>query len=201
VSESYSKQIRQIVSAAESGTIFINSDFSAIASSSTVRRQLNRLVAEGTLRRLMNGLYEKPVYSEFLKEYLAADPDAIAEALARNFRWTIAPCCDTALNLLGLSTQVPSSWSYISDGPYRTYELDGIRLTFKHRTQREILDMSASTILVIEALKALGKDNVTDTVIEDLRKRFSKNEKAAMLKEATEATDWIYRKIGMISKA
>ena len=35
-----------------------------------------------------------------------ADPDAVAKALARSYYWTIAPCGNTALNLLGLSAQV-----------------------------------------------------------------------------------------------
>ena len=30
-----------------------------------------------------------------------------------SYHWTIAPCGNTALNLLGLSTQVTAVWSYI----------------------------------------------------------------------------------------
>lgn len=48
-----------------------------------------------------------------LKEYVAADPEVVAKALARNYHWSIAPCGNTALNLLGLSTQVTAVWSYI----------------------------------------------------------------------------------------
>jgi hypothetical protein len=44
-------------------------------------------------------------YSRQIQERIvvAAAPRAVAKALARNYRWTIAPCGDTALNLLGLS--------------------------------------------------------------------------------------------------
>ena len=52
------------------------------------------------------------------------------QALARSYHWTIAPCGNTALNLLGLSTQVTAVWSYISDGPYETYELNSTKLEF-----------------------------------------------------------------------
>ena len=47
----------------------------------------------------------------------------VSEALARSYHWTITASGNTALNLLGLSEQVASSWEYLSDGPYKTYEL------------------------------------------------------------------------------
>ena len=46
----------------------------------------------------------------------------LPHALAHSYHCTIAPCGNTALNLLGLSTQVTAVWSYISDEPYKTYE-------------------------------------------------------------------------------
>ena len=97
-----------------------------------------RLVNAGTLKRILQGIYEKPKYSKLLDEYVAADPNAIAKALARCYHWTIAPCGNTALNLLGLSTQVTAVWSYISDGPYKAYEWNSTKLEFKHRTNKEI---------------------------------------------------------------
>ena len=82
------------------------SDFADIADTNTVRSALYRLVKDNILRRIINGIYEKPKYSKLLDEYVAADPAAVAQALARSYHWTIAPCGNTALNLLGLSTQV-----------------------------------------------------------------------------------------------
>ena len=102
----YAKKIQNRIGAAPDGTIFIVSDFSDVADSETIRRNLNRLVQAGTLRRILKGVFEKPKFSKLLGEYVAADPDAVAKALARCYHWTIAPCGDTALNMLGLSTQV-----------------------------------------------------------------------------------------------
>ena len=114
----YTKRIRERVLSLEDGTVFVTSDFADIADTSTIRQSLSRLVQSGTLRRILKGVYEKPKYSKLLDEYVAADPEAVANALARSYHWTIAPCGNTALNLLGLSTQVTAVWSYISDGPY-----------------------------------------------------------------------------------
>lgn len=142
----------------------------------TVRRNLNRLTQAGILRRILKGVYEKPKYSKLLEEYVAADPDAVAKALARSYHWTIAPCGNTALNLLGLSTQVTAVWSYISDGPYKTYEWNSTKLEFKHRTNKEITGLSYMTSLVIQALKTLGKSNVTPDIIQTLSEKLSDDE-------------------------
>lgn len=198
MAQGYAKLIRERIEQAPAGTLFINSDFADIADAETIRRNLNRQVQDGTIRRLINGLYEKPKYSALLQEYVAADPDAVARTLARCYHWTIAPCGNTALNLLGLSTQVTAVWSYISDGPYKSYELNSTKIEFKHRTNKEITGLSYMTALVIQALKTLGKDNVTEDTIAVLSQKLSAEEKRLLLEEAAESTDWIYEKIKLI---
>ena len=195
----YSRQIQERIGAAADGTVFIGSDFADIADTETIRRNLNRLTQAGTLRRVLRGVYEKPEYSEMLKEYVAADPEAVAKALARNYRWTIAPCGNTALNLLGLSTQVTAVWSYISDGPYKTYSWNNTKLEFKHRTNKEITGLSYMTILVIQALKTLGRENVTSKTVRILQSRLSDDDKNTMLQEAAASTDWVYDTIRQIA--
>lgn len=128
-----------------------------------------------------------------------ADPEAVARALACNYHWTIAPCGNTALNLLEISTQVTAVWSYISDGPYKTYEWNSTKLEFKHRTNKEITGLSYMTVLVIQALKTLGQTNVTSKTIKALSSLLSEEDKAAMLREAAESTDWVYNAIRQIA--
>ena len=194
----YMSGIRERVLSAEDGTVFVTSDFADIADTNTIRQSIYRLVNDGTFRRIFQGVYEKPKYSKLLEEYVAADPDAVAKALARSYHWTIAPCGNTALNLLGLSTQVTAVWSYISDGPYKTYEWNSTKLEFKHRTNKEITGLSYMTSLVIQALKTLGRSNVTSDIIKTLSEKLSDDEKQACLKEAAESTDWVYDTIRKI---
>ena len=186
------QEIRARILAAEDGAVFVAPDFADIADTATIRQGLKRLYQSGIIRRIIRGIYEKPKYSKLLDEYVAADPDAVAKALARCYHWTIAPCGNTALNLLGLSTQVTAVWSYISDGPYKTYEWNSTKLEFKHRTNKEITGLSYMTSLVIQALKTLGRANVTPEIIQTLSEKLSEAEKQACLKEATESTDWVY---------
>ena len=195
----YTKQVRERISMAEDGTVFATSDFADIADTTSIRQSLKRLVENGILRRILRGIFEKPKYSKLLNEYVAPDPDAVAKALARSYHWTIAPCGNTALNMLGLSTQVTAVWSYISDGPYKTYEWNSTKIEFKHRTNKEITGLSYMTALVIQALKTLGKANVTSETIQALSSRLSEEDKSVMLREAAESTDWVYNAIRQIA--
>ena len=171
------------------GSAFVASDFTDLMDYETAKKSLSRLEHSGTLRRVLRGIYDRPQYSELLQEYAAPRPDAIASALARNHSWTIAPCGDTALNQLGLSTQVTANWSYISSGPYKSYSFD-----------REIAGKSPKTIMVIQALKTLGEDKADSTIIAKLAHQLTDAEKAALLKEGQQTTAWIYSIIKRICK-
>jgi len=196
----YLEKIKIRIRSSNKGSVFVPSDFFDIADALTVNMSLSRLSTSHLVRRVMRGVYEYPEYNDFLGEYIAPSPDKVAHALARNYGWTIVPCGDTALNLLGLSTQVPASWSYFCDGTYKKYKLAGFDIEFKHRTNRDISKTSPKTALVIHAIKALGKDHVDEKIISTLAKTLSKDEKSAMLLEAKYATAWIYEIIKEICK-
>lgn len=174
------------------GDIMMTSDFADLSSITTVRKCLGRYTEEGIVRRVFDGVYEKPKYSKLLKEYMPTDPEKVAYALARVYHWTIAPCGDIVLNKLGLTTQVPSVWSYVSDGPYRNYEWDNIQLKFKHKANREISMLSHLTILVVEAIRTLGKERITADIIVKLQNKLSDSDKEIILIEASSCSEWIY---------
>ena len=155
---------------------------------------------EGLIRRILDGVYEKPQYSKILEDYLPTNPETVAYAIANHYRWSIAPCGDIALNKLHLSTQVPIVWSYISDGPYRDYKLGDITITYKHRTNRNISGMTPVSVLVIEALKTLGQDGVDDDTIAVLKKQLSVNDKKLLLSESSRSSSWIINTIKEVCK-
>ena len=188
----YFEQILSRIESMAKGEVFIISDFSDLADEATVRKALSRLEENGKIRRIMRGVYENPKFNDFLGEYVKPHPDKIAKALARNYGWTIVPCGDTALNMLGLSTQVPAVWLYVSDGNYREYTCGNFVIQFKRTTNREISNISFKTALVIQAIKALGKDKITGDVIEKIRSLTTDEEKEQMFVEAKYATAWIY---------
>lgn len=97
---------------------------------------------------------------------------------------------------------IPSDFFDISDGPYKTYEADGMTLKFKHTDNKnELINISYKTALVIQALKALGKGNITDKELRSISKLLTENEKAQMLMEAKRVTAWVYELVRKICKA
>lgn len=101
------------------------------------------------------------------------------------------------MNQLGLSTQVPAKWSYISSGPYHEFQIGTIIMKFKHRSNREISGISRQTAAIIQALKAIGEENVAEAHLGIIKRRLPDEEKACMLKEARQAPVWVY---GMIKR-
>ena len=196
----YLAEIKKRIEKSKTGDVFVAIDFVDITDKKTVQMALMRLELNSIIKRVFRGVYYQPEYNEFLKEYVAPSPALVAEAIARNFGWTIVPCGDTALNILGLSTQVPAVWSYVSDGAYKEYSFDNTTVKFKRTTNKEISKLSYKTALIIQALKALGKENITDEIIEKLKSCLTDEEKKAALFEAKTATSWIYEYIKDIAR-
>ena len=196
---SHMEQIKKRLQSAEDGAVFIPSDFFDIAEAVKINVYLNRLVETNELQRVLRGVYAKPRYSELLGKQVPPRMDDISKAIARSHGWTVVPSGDAALNMLGLSTQVPAVWLFVSDGPYKAYDADGGRLEFKHTDQKsEVIHVSSKTALVVQALKALGKGNVTDQDIKRIAKVLTADEKTQMLLEARRVTAWVYELIRRI---
>lgn len=197
----YLEQIKHTIDQAEPGTVFLASDFADVADNKTVHMSLVRLTEQGKLQRIMRGLYMKPRYSKLLGENVPGRPDDIARAIARNYGWNICPSDMAALNIAGLSAQVPSVWEYISDGPYKTYDYDNSRIIFRHTNRNtELTSVSEKSALIIRALKALGKENVSEETIRILSDKLCKEDKKILLEESKYSTSWIYEVIRQICK-
>lgn len=193
---SYKMEIYERINYDSPGRVYIANDFFDIADYETVRKNLNRFVDAGELNRIINGIYYRPQYIEIIGEYEAPSVDEVAKAIARKYNWTIAPSGNTALNLLGLSTQVPAKWTYISDGRYANYELNDNRIIeFKRRSNSEISNMSTMSATIIQAIKALGKDQITDNQIDYLRDKLTLKQKQDLLQDGSTSAAWVYKVI------
>ena len=185
---SYLDQIKNRINDFDSRKVFINNDFLDIAGNETVRRTLNQLVSENKITRVINGFYYNPRYSELIGEYEAVSIHELALAIARKYNWNIAPYNSTALNLLGLSTQVPTHYKYISSGRYKEYKIG------------EIANMSLKTATVIQSIKSLGKENITNEVIQKIRENLTEKERKDLMNESKSVPSWIYEVIREISE-
>ena len=180
------------------GWAFCANDFSADFGRSTIDWVLYNLVASGTVRRVYRGVYDYPKFSELLQQELSPNFDQVAQAFARKFNWRIQPAGDAALNLLGLSTQVPGRLVYLSDGPNRQYEIANYTLEFKKSALKDVGFKYRESGLMVQALKALGQDRVDEAVISTLRKQLDETACKRVLKDTVTATGWVYETIKRI---
>lgn len=177
------------------GWAFGANDFSTEFGRSTIDWVFSNLVASGTIRRVCRGIYDYPKFSELLQQELSPDFDQVAQALARKFNWRIQPSGDAALNLLGLSTQVPGRVVYLSDGPNRQYEIGQQTLEFKKSVLKDVGFKYRESGLIVQALKALGQERVDDAVIATLAKQLDDAMCKRVLKDTVTATGWVYETI------
>jgi len=167
-------------------------DFLDIGERSTVDSALHRLTSRGEVRRVIRGIYDYPRFSKLLAQQVSPDINQVARAIARKFRWRIQPSGATALNLLGLSTQVPGRVVYLSDGPDRSYKIGNTTLAFEQTALKEAGFKLMETGLIVQALKSLGEQGVTQGVIDQIRKWLPKPLHSKVLADARTATGWVY---------
>lgn len=180
------------------GWAFTKTDFVSEFGEKNIRQALSSLTTAGKIRRICRGVYDYPRYSELLDSQLSPDINQVAYALARKFNWRIQPSGDAALNLLGLSTQVPGRWVYLSDGPNREYKAGPHVLEFKKSALKEAGFKHKESGLVVQALKALGKDNVDRKVIETIRRQLEPDACERILRDTRTVTGWVYEVIKRI---
>ena len=192
---SYMEIISDKINDFDSHKVFFANDFLDIASNATVRQILKRLADEDKIKRVIDGFYYNPKYSELIGEYEAVSIHELALAIARKYNWNIAPYTSTALNLLGLSTQVPTHYKYISSGRYKEYKFGDTVLEFKKVNPGEIANMSLKTATVIQAIKSLGKENITNKVIQKIRENLTEKERTDLMNESKSVPAWIYEVI------
>lgn len=174
------------------GKAFSAKDFLDIASRTTIDLTLASLTQAGKIRRIRRGLYDMPKVNPSLGGKLTPDIDEAARALARRQKWKIVPEGAWAANLLGLSTQVPAKIIYLTDGPNKEVPIGRRSIHFKHARPKTMAGLDGKFALVVQALRHLGKDGVSEKEIATLRTTLSPAEKRKLVKATRFGTDWIY---------
>ncbi len=182
------------------GWAFTPSDFIKDFKRWEISDSFEDLTNENKIRRIIRGLYDYPLYSKLLKKTVAPDMKQVANALARKFAWRIQPSGETALNYLGLSTQVMGSYIYLSDGPSKKYDILGQTLEFKHTNLKEATLQNKTAAIVVQAIKSTGEGNITPEFLNKLKEKFSDKEWLKIKKDSIKAPLWVYNYISEIAE-
>ncbi len=181
------------------GWAFSGIDFGHFGSRESIDTALHRLARKGTIRRALRGIYDYPRISKTVGR-MGPDIDQAAQALARKFKWRIQPSGPVALNLIGLSTQVPATYRYLSDGPDRSYVIGRTKLEFDRTALKEAGFKHAESGIIVQALRSLGQDHITPDVIARTRRWLEPGKRRRVMKETTTVSNWIYKAIREICR-
>ncbi len=173
------------------GHVFNSADFNDLASRSALDKALSRLALKGVIRRLAYGLYHFPRINPKLGGVLNPSADAVAEAVARKTDSRVIPSGAMAANVLGFSTQVPAKAIYLTDGPSRHVRYGSQTIIFKHATPRTMVVSGKTSAVVFQALRYVGREGMTDTMVRKMRRELSSGDKQTLKRDIRHAVAWM----------
>ena len=172
------------------GKIFFPASFSKLGSEAAIHQALKRLAEKGILLRIAHGIYLYPKTDPELGT-LYPPIDEIAKAIAKRDKARIVPTGVQALNLLGLSTQVPMKVVYLTDGAQRNISIGKQSIKFKKTSPRNLAAKGEISGLVIQALREIGKDNASADQLLIINELLQKEDPANVRYDAGLAPAWI----------
>ena len=174
------------------GKIFFPSNFLKIDSYEKIHVALGRLEKKQVLVRLAHGIY---LYPKIDKELGILYPpiDEIAKSIAKRDKARIIPTGIQAINLLGLSTQVPMKVVYLTDGTQRDISIGSQSIKFKKTSPKNLAIKGKISGLVIQALREIGNGKINDEQINSIFKLLQKENPEHVKYDAALAPAWISR--------
>lgn len=170
--------------------MYFADSFKTTADAKSVNKSLERLAQSGELRRVARGVYVRPVQDKVIGDVLPGIEE-IAGAIAKRDKARIVPTGSYALYKLGLTTQVPMNAVYHTDASARKVQIGNQTITFKKVSARNVAAIGAISKLAIQALRSLGKDNVTNEQLQKIRAVLKKEKPYHLEHDLRLAPEWI----------
>lgn len=183
-------RIRKRIHRLGRGSVFTPGDFLDLGTRDAVDKALSRLNDGGDVRRIGQGIYDLPRMSRRVGA-LSPDPDAVARGLARKWNARVQRSGASAANALGLSTQVPSTAVYLTDGPRRTVHAGRTTVEFKPVSPRRLVGAGTVVGDVLQAFHFLGRTGVDGHTVARLRRRLSDSDQRKVLKASRHFPGWM----------
>ena len=162
---SISKAVRTAIRKLPRGKPFTGARFLKHGTRGAIDRTLSRLVAEGEIRRLAQGVFVRPRASRFVGAVIP-DIHEVVEVIAHGNGETIQVHGAEAARRFRLTTQVPTVPVFHTSGSSRTIRVAGTTVRLVHTSNRRRLQFAGEPAgAAISALWYLGKDNVTPETV------------------------------------
>lgn len=183
--------LRERIEALPEDSVLFRTDFPEYHSE-FVGGTLAELTQEGMLVKLAQGVYAKPRRSRF--GLVLPSVDKIVQAIAARDNAEVLPSGMTALNMLGLSTQVPMKYSYLTTGSERIIKLENQEIRLKRGVPKNFCYETKLIALLVQALKTLKQQNVGEEELQVIRNLISREpDRSALAKDVDMMPVWMKR--------
>ncbi len=190
MTHSIQNKIKEQIKSMKRGSIIFPSTFDDIGNTEVVKKSLSRLRNKKFLIRIAHGIYLYPKQDKLLGNLYPSIED-IANAIALRDKARIIPTGTAALNKLGLSTQIPMNLVFLTDGAPRSIDIGKRTIKFKRTTPKNLAVKGKISSLIIQALKEIGKDNITDIQLEKINSYLKLEKKEIIEHDAKLTSAWI----------
>jgi hypothetical protein len=173
------------------GQPFATRFLSDLGARDSVDKALSRMVMSGELLRVARGMYARPKHGVYMKVVMP-QPEAIARAAAESSGSEIGIHGAVALQLLGLSTQMPMQPVFLTNGPSRKIKYGNIEIRMKHVSQNKLPSgLSGKSALAYSALCYLGRNETTYEILASIRDKLSGEEYDELLRARNNMPAWL----------
>lgn len=186
-----STTLKQRIEAMPEDSILFRSDFPEYHTE-YVGSILSELTEDGILMKIAQGIYAKPRKSRF--GMVLPSVDKIVQAIAARDNAEVLPSGVTALNVLGLSTQVPMNYTYLTTGSDRTVKLSNRNVILKRGVPKNFCYETRLISLLVQALRALKKENIGQEELTIIRQLVLKEpNKESLMEDVDMMPAWMKR--------
>ncbi len=183
--------LRQRIETLPEDSVLFRSDFPDYHSE-FVGGTLSELTNEGVLVKLAQGIYARPRKSRF--GVVLPSVEKIVQAISKRDNAKIIPFGMTALNALGLSTQVPMNYTYLTTGSERTISLKNQQVVLKRGVPKNFCYTTRLISLMVQALRALKQENVGQEEIQTIRTLITREpDKESLARDVDMMPAWMKR--------
>ena len=175
------------------GMMFSSNDFTNFGEPKSVLKALERMANSGVIIRVTRGIYCYPKIDKVLGVGVIYPAfEEIAQYIAKRDKARIVPTGSYALNVLGLSTQVPANIVYLTDGSPRKITLkSGRGIKFIKTAPKNLAFKNRLAMLLTFALKEIGENNVTGEQKQYIANLLKNEDKSVIEKDYSLMPNWI----------
>lgn len=155
-----------------------------------IDQTLSRLCRQGFIARIARGVYAKPRATRFGGRILP-EANEIATAFAKLRGQQLQIHGAEAVRRFGLTTQMPATTTYLTDGPNRTLHLGNLEVHLEHAPAKMFLLAGRLAGQALRALRFLGRRETKPKTINQVLQQLPNLEREALLETRASLPNWL----------